>query len=992
MAGDALRLLQTVMAHSRDRFLAVDDQLRCVAWNAAASETLPDLVKGTPLESRLDPARVALWRQALDGHEVERLEADGQRTFRVRLGPVRDEDGRVVGAFQLGRDVTAEPATEAPFQTFFETAPLMMGCVELVDDDILHLFDNARACAFFGKATGETRGKLASALGAPRAVIDEWRRHYRHAERSGEPVHFDYWHGPERQHHTVTVAFIGKGSSGRSRFSYAVADTTEQKRIEEALRQATTTLEHRVLERTRELERSREQLAMAVESARLGFYDWDVTVDRLVVSDQMRADWGLRPDEELSSLEAALARLHPDDREKAREAIERALATDDAEALEFRVILPDGAVRWIEIKNVVRRTEGGGIRFFGTSLDITERKAALEALRASEVRFRSVMENMSEGIMLFEPTGDLIYQNAASLRIHEFEGEEQGRLDRTKVPVTWEAWELKTGRAITFDEWPISRVLRGERFRDQAYRVRRVDTGREFYGSYNGSPIRDAEGKIVLGFITIRDITEQVRADAELKTFLESMPQMAFVADAKGEILYYNRQHYEYFAAHPGEMEASGWKDFPTLHPDDVDRTIRTWATSIESGEPYEIEYRLRRYDGAFRWHLGRAVPVRDDRGEIRRWIGTNTDISEQKANRDYLASLIDSIPHMVWVTDDAGRLRQINRGYVEYTGMPESALLDGWPGMLHPADRERCLETWSAAVRGGETYLCNVRMRRHDGEYRWHVAQGRRYRHEDGTALWFGTNTDVHDTTLHSDALRRSNDELARFAYVASHDLKEPLRTVSAYSQLLVRNFGGGQSEAKTYAQFITDGVRRMYRLIDDLLSFSSLGAGEHRRIPVDTRRVVDLALENLQASIDEAGATVEVDPLPVVLGDERELLPLFQNLIGNAIKYRGDTRPAVRVSAQGRPGEHVFTVTDNGIGIPAEFHDKIFVLFQRLHAKDAYSGTGIGLAVCKKIVERHGGRIWVRSRPGEGSSFHFTLPTAHDDASRAAAGSTGQ
>ena len=224
---------------------------------------------------------------------------------------------------------------------------------------------------------------------------------------------------------------------------------------------------------------------------------------------------------------------------------------------------------------------------------------------------------------------------------------------------------------------------------------------------------------------------------------------------------------------------------------------------------------------------------------------------------------------------------------------------------------------------------------------------------------------------------LDRSNRDLEKFAYVASHDLQEPLRMVASYTQLLARRYTGKlDAEADEFIGFAVDGANRMKQLIQDLLLYSRLSAKGSSFESTDSGAAFNTAITNLHEAIVDSGAVVKAEPLPIVLADASQLAQLFQNLIGNSIKYHGDCVPQIRVAAYKEANNWIFTVTDNGIGIERQYFERIFEMFQRLHTRKQYSGTGIGLAICRNIVERHGGKIWVESQPGQGSKFLFTVP----------------
>lgn len=232
-------------------------------------------------------------------------------------------------------------------------------------------------------------------------------------------------------------------------------------------------------------------------------------------------------------------------------------------------------------------------------------------------------------------------------------------------------------------------------------------------------------------------------------------------------------------------------------------------------------------------------------------------------------------------------------------------------------------------------------------------------------------------DLARHRRELERSNAELQQFAYVASHDLQEPLRMVASYLQLLERRYRDRlDDDAREFIGFAVDGARRMQQLINDLLNFSRVGTRGGEFEECDIRLVIDGVLRTLRFALQDSDAKVETGPMPVVWADPVQMGQLFQNLISNALKFHGDQPPHIQISARQEADMWQFTVQDNGIGFDPEYQQRIFTIFQRLHSREEYPGTGIGLAICRKIVERHNGRIWAQSRSGQGSRFHFTLP----------------
>jgi PAS domain S-box-containing protein len=306
------------------------------------------------------------------------------------------------------------------------------------------------------------------------------------------------------------------------------------------------------------------------------------------------------------------------------------------------------------------------------------------------------------------------------------------------------------------------------------------------------------------------------------------------------------------------------------------------------------------------------------------------------------------------------------------------------WRDSVHPDDQARVEDEYHEALQGQKEYDTEFRVVRSDGSVRHIKAVGLVQRDEMGNPRrMLGTNWDISESKQaqesllrYAEDLRRSNAELEQFAYVASHDLQEPLRMVTSYLQLIERRYKGRlDADADDFIGFAVDGAERMKGLINDLLAYSRVGTrgGDFR--PVDCNAVLDRVKQYLGLAIEENHATITSAHLPTILADEAQLVQLFQNLIGNAIKFHSDRPPHIHIDVQMDAAEVLFSVRDNGIGIDPQFDQRIFVIFQRLHRKNEYGGTGIGLAICKKIVERHGGRIWVESLPGAGATFYFTI-----------------
>nr|WP_312912591.1 ATP-binding protein [Natronosalvus caseinilyticus] len=426
-----------------------------------------------------------------------------------------------------------------------------------------------------------------------------------------------------------------------------------------------------------------------------------------------------------------------------------------------------------------------------------------------------------------------------------------------------------------------------------------------------------------------------------------------------------------------------------------MERVKKAINEAIRTKSAFELEHRVEQVDGSLGWTFSRAVPMLDDDGNIVEWIGMASDITEQKNRERELERALDLLEKTERIADVGGWEIDVETQDVFWTDhifevlevdADEEPPLEEAIDMYHEDDQPIVQEAVENALDSGESFDVEARIRTDSDDVRWLRLQGVPETVDGEIISLRGAVQDITERRQRErrleevvEKLEESNERLEQFAYAASHDLQEPLRMVSSYLQLLEHRYADSLDEdAQEFIAFAVDGADRMRAMIDGLLEYSRVDTRGESLEPVDLDSVFSDVYQDLHVKIEEHDAEITAEGLPHVIGDAEQLRQLFQNLLDNAIEYSGDLPPRVHVSVEQTDNgdERVISVSDGGIGIDPEQADRVFEVFESLHSQDEYDGTGIGLALCERIVERHGGDIWVESEPGEGATFSFTLP----------------
>jgi PAS domain S-box-containing protein len=620
-------------------------------------------------------------------------------------------------------------------------------------------------------------------------------------------------------------------------------------------------------------------------------------------------------------------------------------------------------------------------------------RQANEALKLSESMSRAIMDTATDPIFIKDRESRLRMANPATFKvIGKPEDEVLGRSDQEFYD------DPAIGSQIVETDRRIMETGVGEEVEEK---VQTAEGVRTFLSSK--VPHRDSSGKIIGLIGMAHDITDRKRAERELEetkarleAIISQMPLgFTVIEPPDGRVVYRNKEVRALFRNELLPDEGEDYEKWQVFHMDGspvmpeermVDRSLREGIVIRDQVQM------IIRGDGSCGYLSTTSAPVRDKEGRIVAAIAMNIDVTDKilaerelKKERERLQQVIESVPVAIMLSDKEGNIELLNQKVSEiWAGaapkaydMADFELHAGFlPGTDVPVEPEEWPLT-KVLLTGEPVFDEEYDIQRSDGTRGTVIASAIPMKDDNGALLGsLMALTDMSKQRATERELARSNLELQQFAYVVSHDLREPLRMVVSYLGLLEQRYGDKlEKGAREYMDFAVNGGTRMQQLIDDLLAYSRVNASSKPKEPTDLEKVLARTLTNLDAAVTESGAIITHEPLPMVRADESQMVQLFQNLIGNSIKYRGERPPEVHITPKRTGKEWTFSVKDNGIGIEPEYHQRIFEMFQRLHSSERYEGTGIGLAIAKRIVEKHGGRIWVESEAGKGATFIFTL-----------------
>jgi len=608
-----------------------------------------------------------------------------------------------------------------------------------------------------------------------------------------------------------------------------------------------------------------------------------------------------------------------------------------------------------------------------------------QKLKESEEKYRTLIENAQEGIWTIDENSITSYVNP---RMAEMLGYAQ---DETLGKHLFDFMEEKD---IAISQRLIERRKQGIEEQHDFEFLRK--NGTRIYTSLAAAPLMDEGGNYKGALAFVSDITERKQMELDLKSKQDSLESI-FRAAPTGIGVVVDRvikQVNDRFCELVGyAREELLNKSTRMVYPTDEDYELvgKEEYAQIDTSGFGTFETRFKRKDGKIIDILLSSAlidPEQPSAGVTFTALDiTDRKIAEQKLkeSEEKYRLISENANDLIAILNSKFEHEYINeKAYQKILGYSNEDILGKTRhDMIHPADTKQAFKVLKDGFKKGEG-TGELRLQHKNGNYIWIETKGRTFKSSDGLLKAITVSRDITERKRSEQLLRetiedlaRINAELEQFTYIASHDLKEPLRMISNFAQLLEKRYKDKLDEdANDFIKFITEGVVRMQDLINSLLAYSRIGKNYKEFEKVDLNDVLKDTIDNLKQIINETNAEIIHDSLPSLFADKYQLIQVFQNLISNAIKFRGIDPPLVHISSRLDSKHWVFSIRDNGIGIKSKDFERIFVIFQRLHAKDEYDGTGIGLSICKKIVEQYGGKIWVDSEVGKGSTFYFSIP----------------